>query len=214
MKARTPGELLLNTASPWRAISAAFRSRLGIGPLPKKLQWTRQVMYQQLESYVRELGPERLSTLEIAGGDFWQQLGFGSYKTVEYPEFDLCADTLDEKFDLIIADQVFEHVLWPYRAAKNARSMLKEGGQLLVTTPFLIRVHDVPVDCTRWTELGLKHLLAEAGFDIDRISTGSWGNKACVKANLKRNGWAVLTRFASLKNDPLFPCVVWAIAKR
>jgi SAM-dependent methyltransferase len=183
-------------------------------PLPQGFQWSRKVMYEELGHEIERLQPQGLSVLEIAAGNHWQRQGFGSYKSVEFPEFDICSSVLDEKFDLIIADQVFEHLLWPYRAAQNVRSMLKEGGRFIVTTPFLIRVHDHPVDCSRWTEIGMKHLLAEAGFDLARIKTGSWGNKACVDANLKHTGWAVFGRFVSLQNDPTFPCVVWAIAQR
>jgi hypothetical protein len=90
--------------------------------------------------------------------------------------------------------------------------MLKPGGHLLVTTPFLIKVHEVPVDCSRWTELGMKHLLAECGFPIDGIWTGSWGNRACVQANFRnwaRRGW-----FKSLANEPEFPVSVWALARK
>jgi hypothetical protein len=58
--------------------------------------------------------------------------------------------------------------------------MLSVGGyflDFLVTTPFLSPIDENPHDCSRWTEVGLKHLLAEAGFSIDKIVTGSWGNR-------------------------------------
>jgi hypothetical protein len=96
---------------------------------------------------------------------------------------------------------------------RHVRQMLKPGGHLLVTTPFLIRIHDQPVDCTRWTELGLKHLLAECGFAIDDIRTGSWGNRACVTANFTE--WpSYEPPLHSLDNEPNFPMVVWAPAQR
>jgi hypothetical protein len=44
---------------------------------------------------------------------------------------------------------------------------------LLITTPFLIKVHGAPFDCSRWTKLGIRHFLAEAGFDVANITTGS-----------------------------------------
>jgi SAM-dependent methyltransferase len=119
--------------------------------------------------------------------------------------------TLPSRFDLIIADQVFEHLLWPYRAGRNVRSMVKPGGHFLMTTPFLIKVHESPVDCSRWTELGLKHLLAECGFPLEEIRTGSWGNRACVRANFRR--WA-RKGFRSLANESEFPVTVWALAKK
>jgi SAM-dependent methyltransferase len=179
-------------------------------------QWARAVMYSQLFDEVEAFGHD-LSVLEISPGgpnSPWRALRFREYVGADYPDFDICRDSLDQQFDLIIADQVFEHLLWPYRAARNVHAMLKPGGHFISTTPFLIRVHQNPVDCSRWTELGIKHLLAEAGFDIDKIRTGSWGNLACVRANLVAPGWARIGWGRSMQNEAQFPVAVWAIAER
>jgi hypothetical protein len=32
----------------------------------------------------------------------------------------------------------------------------------------------------------MKYLLIEAGFPAEGVQTGSWGNRACVKANMLR----------------------------
>lgn len=174
--------------------------------------WARTVMYSECFRLIRELEPPELDTLEISAGKEWRPLGFKSYTEANFPEFDVCSMMLPGRYDLIIADQVFEHLLWPYRAGKNVYGMLRPGGHLLVTTPFLIKVHDVPVDCSRWTELGMKHLLAECGFPFEGIRTGSWGNRACVKANFRR--WARRGWFKSLANEPEFPVSVWALARK
>lgn len=174
--------------------------------------WARTVLYQECFKLVRELKPSELDVLEISAGKIWQPLGFRSYTEANYPEFDICSMALPKQFDLVIADQVFEHLLWPYRAGRNVYEMTKPGGHFLVTTPFLIKVHEVPVDCSRWTELGMKHLLAECGFPIEKIRTGSWGNRACVKANF--DGWARQGWFNSLENEPEFPVSVWALATK
>jgi len=174
--------------------------------------WTRPVMYEHCLKMIKELNPKELDVLEISAGQVWQEVGFKSFTEANYPEFDICRDVLDREFDLIIADQVFEHLLWPYRAAANVCAMLKVGGYFLVTTPFLIKVHAIPHDCTRWTETGIKYFLSECGFPLKDIKTGSWGNRACVKGNFKkwvRRGW-----FGSLKNEPDFPVSVWALARK
>jgi len=199
---------------------SAFR-RVLRSVLPKPLveglrsqpeHWCRVVMNRETRGLIRALGPERLRVLEISG-EHWKGFGFGSYRSVGYPDFDLCAQALDERFDLLIAEQVFEHLLWPLRAARNVHAMLVPGGRFLVTTPFLLRVHRSPVDCSRWTETGLRHLLAEAGFDLDGTTTGSWGNRACVRSNLGR--WTRYRRLLhSLENEPDYPVVVWALATR
>jgi len=174
--------------------------------------WTRTVMYEECFKLIQGLNPSQLDALEISAGDKWQKLGFKSFTEANFPEFDICQGRLDRCFDIIIADQVFEHLLRPYQAGKNVYDMLHPGGYFMITTPFLIRVHAVPFDCSRWTELGLKHFLAECGFAFEQIQTGSWGNRACVKANF--NHWARRGWFRSLKNEPNFPVAVWALARK
>jgi SAM-dependent methyltransferase len=190
------------------AVHYDYESALREGPWG---HWARTVMYRECFKLLRELGPANLDVLEISAGTTWKALGFQSFTEANFPEFDVCSMTLPSRFDLIIADQVFEHLLWPYRAGRNVHSMLKPGGYFLVSTPFLIKVHESPVDCSRWTELGLKHLLAECGFPLEGIRTGSWGNRACVRANFRR--WA-RKGFRSLANEPEFPVAVWALAKK
>lgn len=174
-------------------------------------RWTRVVYNEECKRLIAGLGPENLDVLEISSGEAWKKIGFKSYTEANFPDFDICSDVLDRKFDLIIADQVFEHVLWPYRAGKNVLKMLKPGGYFLTITPFLIRVHEVPYDCSRWTETGMRHLLAECGFPIDEIKTASWGNLDCARATL--SSWARIGWHSSLRNDRQFPVVVWALAR-
>ncbi len=156
--------------------------------------------------------PANLRTLEISGTS-WRTFPFRSYKSVHYPDFDICANSLDESFDLIIAEQVFEHLLRPYRAGQNVYQMLDPGGYFLITTQFLMRLENSPVDCSRWTETGLKYFLAECGFDLHEIRTGSWGNRACALANLVGSP-SYRPGVHSLKNEPDFPVAVWALARR
>ena len=174
--------------------------------------WVRSVMYRECFDFIRSLEPSSLEVMEISAGPQWsREFNFASYEPTHYPDFDICTQVLPRTFDLIIADQVFEHLKWPYKAATNVRRMLNPGGYFVVATPFLLRVHDAPIDCSRWTETGLRYFLQEAGFQDDFIKTGSWGNKACLIANLvhwKKRGFT-----GSLKNDPRFPVMVWAFAQ-
>jgi SAM-dependent methyltransferase len=193
----------------WRV--REYRSRLEDLFGVRRTQWIRVVMDRATDEFVRSLPVDRLHALEISGTK-WRETGFATYRSVSYPEYDVCAGVVaDEAFDIIIAEQVLEHVLWPYRAVKNIYRMLRPGGVFVVTTPFLVRKHAHPIDCCRWTELGMKHLLAEGGFPIDEIQTGSWGNRKAVRANF--NAWKNWVPWLhSLKNEPDFPVVVWGFA--
>lgn len=196
---------IIKVAKQFRSI---FRFIFGY----RDILWSRVIMDRETEKIVNALTPSKMKALEVSGS-YWGRMPFKDYVTVEYPSFDLCQDTLDDKFDFIVAEQVFEHLLWPYRAGKNVYSMLEPGGHFLVTVPFMVQVHGAPIDCTRWTETGLKHFLAECGFPLEKIATGSWGNRQCIKSNYFE--WKYYySRLHTLKNEPDFPMHVWAIAKK
>jgi SAM-dependent methyltransferase len=196
----------------WRfVLRPSLKRLLGI----QDVQWTRVVMNRECVRFARTLPVDRLDVLEISPGDsHWQDFGFGSYRRTMYQDYDVCAEPLRiEAFDLIIAEQVLEHVRQPHCAVRNVHHMLRPGGWFLVSTPFLLGLHAYPDDYGRWTEQGLKELLIAGGFDAAEIRTASWGNRACVRANFKRYpSW--IPWWHSLRNEAAFPLVVWAFAQR
>ena len=173
---------------------------------------SRTIAYRKIDSWLETVGADGLDALEISAGWKWRQRQWGSFTEMNWPEHDICKDVLDQQFDIIIADNVWEHLIYPYRAARNVHAMLRRGGWFVNITPFLIRYHPIPTDCSRWTEVGMKHFLEEAGFDPERVVTGSWGNASAVKANFNR--WARTGWKRHLPNDERFPVTVWAIAQK
>ena len=185
-----------------------------IGPLVGHTAepWTWVVMNRTTLDWVRALETAGMDALEISG-EYWKnKVPFTSYRAVWYPEYDVCEKPLPDLFDLIIAEQVFEHLLYPARAARNIHHMLRADGYFLVTVPFLFRIHANPTDCTRWTPQGLAYFLEEAGFFRDKMRVGAWGNRACVKASLVGRNYC--RRIHSLKDEPDYPVVVWALAQK
>lgn len=169
-------------------------------------------MNQSCREWLQALPYTHFDALEIAGRTF-ATFGFARYQTADYPAYDVCAGPLEQTFDLIIAEQVFEHLLYPYRAGRHVHDMLRPGGWFLISVPFLVKVHGYPIDCTRWTELGLKHFLHECGFPLASIKTASWGNRDCIVANFTK--WVVYEpSLHDLTNEPDFPYHVWALAQR
>ncbi len=179
----------------------------------KRQDWGRVVMNMETKKLIEAISPQQRDALEISGKYWGRIVNFKTYKRVDYPDYDICAEPLGETFDLILAEQVFEHLLWPYRAVKNVYQMLNPGGYALLTVPFLVRIHDYPFDCSRWTELGLRYSLAEGGFPLENTKTGWWGNRACINANFKK--WVTYRPYwQSLQNEANFPYVVWALARK
>lgn len=176
--------------------------------------WCRVVMNQEVKKFIQSLECSRLDVLEISG-QRENEFNFHSYRTVDYPEYDICDRPLaSESFDLIIAEQVFEHIQHPSRAATHVFQMLRPGGIFVITTPFLVKIHPIPLDCYRWTKDGIRILLENAGFSI--LKTGSWGNRQCLMRDLKPGmEWAYyIPGIHSLKNEPQLPIVIWAFARK
>lgn len=88
--------------------------------------------------------------------------------------------------------------------------MLRPGGQVLITTPFYLKVHGAPTDYWRWTPSGLSALLEDAEFAITHID--SWGNKDCIVSNIDQ--WTEYQEGMNLTNNLELPILVWALAKK
>ena len=115
--------------------------------------------------------------------------------------------------NIFVLEHVLEHVTEPCRTIQNVFKLLNPSGYILITTPFLVKIHNAPQDCTRWTPIGLRNLLINEGFDKNNMVTGQWGNKSCIKANFKH--WVKYNPlFHSLKNEEMFPAVVWCLARK
>ena len=69
----------------------------------------------------------------------------------------------DASVDGIICTNVLEHVAEPQMCLDEITRVLKPGGQVYITVPFIFPVHPDPLDRWRWTLDGLRNSLR--GFD-------------------------------------------------
>jgi SAM-dependent methyltransferase len=169
-------------------------------------------MDREIEARIKALEPQSRSAVEISG-EAHRRHGWLRYEVLKAPEFDLCAPLeTDETFDVVICEQVLEHVVDPVAAAANLRRLCSAGGMAIVSTPFLVPVHELPAyglrDYWRFTPHGLESLLRAGGFDP--VEVDSWGNRECVVGNFDR--WAALRPWHPLRNEPSLPLQVWAFA--
>ena len=134
---------------------------------------------------IAALGPRGLAAAEISGDlhadQPWREYAGPRLARVRH----LRALTEGRRFDLVICEQVLEHVPDPWAAVENLRELCVPGGRVIVSTPFLIKVHEFPA----LRDARLLALHAARAPDPARARrargrrVGSWGNRECVVGN-------------------------------
>jgi len=81
----------------------------------------------------------------------------------------------DNSFDCAMATEVLEHCPYPEKTLREVLRVLKPGGVLLITVPFIWCLHEIPHDEYRYTPFSLRRHLEASGFKVDYIrATGGW----------------------------------------
>lgn len=163
----------------------AVKMRRWMQPLrctPLHPQWFAFRDERRTQRWVAEIARGRVLDIGCAGG--WARHTVSAqcdYVGLDYPltaqgiygtRPDVFADGAslpfhEDSFDTILLLEVLEHVAEPERVLSEIARVLKSGGILLLSMPFLYPLHDAPHDYQRYTAPGLKHAVARAGLDCD-----------------------------------------------
>ncbi len=92
----------------------------------------------------------------------------------------------NNSFDGIICSQLLEHVINPKKILQEIYRVLKSGKHLLLTVPFLFRIHPDPNDYGRYTDQYWKTTLEEIGFK--KIKIKKLGSYFSVLADMIKSG--------------------------
>jgi SAM-dependent methyltransferase len=81
----------------------------------------------------------------------------------------------DASVDSVMATEVLEHCPEPGRVLSEIFRVLRPGGTLFLTVPFLWPLHDMPYDEYRYTPFSLERIMRTAGFTgVELKPTGGW----------------------------------------
>ncbi len=87
-------------------------------------------------------------------------------KADHYIGFDSKTTLPDNYCDIILSNQVLEHVDSPSGYLQEALRILKPGGSIICTTHGYWFYHPTPNDYWRWTSAGLRKTIEDEGFKI------------------------------------------------
>jgi len=76
----------------------------------------------------------------------------------------------DASIDTVVFFEVLEHLEDPREALEEIARVLRPGGRLLLSMPFLYPIHDAPHDFQRYTTHGLAREISKVGLTVNVIS--------------------------------------------
>lgn len=71
--------------------------------------------------------------------------------------------------DAVVCTEVLEHIETPWDALDEIHRVLRPGGRLFVTVPFVGELHEEPHDHYRYTSHGIRGLLERSAFVVDNV---------------------------------------------
>lgn len=112
--------------------------------------------YRALFAHTRYIG------IEVASGSEFGSAKGGADVLYDGQRLPLA----DGSVDNVLCNQVLEHVFEPTAFLSELRRVLRPGGRLMVTVPFVWDEHEQPYDFARYSSFGLRHLATKCGFEV------------------------------------------------
>lgn len=114
-----------------------------------------------------------------------------------------------ESVDIVLSNQVLEHVLDERKAVQESFRVLKNGGLFIGSVPHISPIHLEPFDFRRFTYYGLKKLLEDNNFKVLEIEGNGGVHKAMALTltmdwYLSRNEEGKFQAFNSFKHSAFF----------
>ena len=157
------------TIEPWEKVER--------GP-DKGTAWRRS-NWKFLNGLVSQL-PAEARILDVGAGhgdfaDIFSGRSYFSLDIVPYPEVDLVADLGEvnpfktNSIDSVVLMNVLEHVFESRGLLRSISRIVKPSGSVIITVPFLLKVHQAPFDFHRYTPYAIEKMADEAGLSVESL---------------------------------------------
>jgi SAM-dependent methyltransferase len=154
---------------PWQKVER--------GP-DKGTAWRRS-NWKFLEQQVKQI-PAGAAILDVGAGhgdfaDIFEGRNYFALDIVPYPEVDLVTDLVQvnpfrpDSFDVVVLINLLDNVYESRDLLKITASILKPSGVIIITVPFLLKVHQAPFDFARYTPYSLEKMAEGAGLHVEKI---------------------------------------------
>lgn len=120
----------------------------------------------------------------------WPSSTHGAEHVDAFCDLSLSLPFANGSFDTILSSDVIEHLPDPQLAFAEMGRLLKPGGVLLLNTPFLYMLHEIPYDYYRFTRYAIHRLLEANGMEI--IQLEELGGAGAVIVDLASKAFASL----------------------
>jgi len=170
-------------AHPWAPLGRS--SKVGDSGISERLRaFVEEMPYERrpIFGFVRRVAdslPAGTVVVDVGAGDapYRELFAHCEYRTSDWEasvhegareaDYVAPADSLpleDGTVDAVLLTQVLEHVPVPAAVIQEAARVIRPGGGIFVTVPFVWELHELPHDYWRFTPASIERLLDAAGF--------------------------------------------------
>ncbi|MBC8509223.1 MAG: methyltransferase domain-containing protein [Chloroflexi bacterium] len=163
----------------------------------------RQANWQFLTDWLEIQNPDMLILDVGAGrGDFAEAVGGRNSIALDvypYPEVDIVCDLTQTNpfrpasIDAVLMLNVLEHIYDTHAMFKSLAELLKPGGKLLLAIPFMVKMHQIPLDFVRYTHFTFEQIGKEHRLEIEQLE-GFYDPMFFLGEGIRNIQWPILRK--------------------
>lgn len=134
----------------------------------------KPMIHDHVRGVALDIGAGRLAWRSLIAASASRYIATDAFAT--HPDIAFLSDVqgnlpiADKTFDSAFCCSVLEHTREPWKAFDEFYRILKPGGKIILSVPFVYYLHGQPNDYFRFTRYGIENLAHKSGFEIVELS--------------------------------------------